>query len=122
MQQTESQQLLLAILEQAKKQNTKFTYITTWNEFMFYRQNFKATKLIIRTLEAATKKLFKNYCKDVITGSADVNKLLATKQFEDIIAYYERELDTLERMLNDYDEYLGQGHFWYSFLGGRRTL
>ena len=121
MQQTESQQLLLAILEQAKKQNTKFTFITTWNEFRFYRQNRRATKLIIRTLEASARNLFKTYCKDIAAGSADINKLLAVKQLEEIITYYERELYTVARMLDDYDEYLGQGNFWYSILGGERN-
>jgi hypothetical protein len=122
MQHTEAQQLLLDIIEQAKKSNTPFTFITTWNEFRFCRQNFRATKLIIKTLEASKQKLFKSYCKDIADGSADVDKLLATKQLEDIIAYYKRELDVLERMLKDYDDYLGQGNFWYSFLGGERNL
>jgi hypothetical protein len=122
MQQTEAQQLLLDIIEQAKEPNTEFTFITTWKEFRFSWQKFRATKLIIKTLEAAAKKLFKSYCKDVTTGSADVNKLLAAKQLEDTIAYYELELTTLERMLSDYDEYLGQGNFWHSFLGGERNL
>jgi hypothetical protein len=122
MQQTEAQQLLLDLIEQAKKPNTEFTFITTWSEFKFCWQNARATKLIIKTLESAVKKLFKDYCKDIIAGSADVNKLLATRQLEGIIAFYERELDTLKRMLDDYDEYLGQGNFWYSVLGGERNL
>lgn len=122
MQRTEAQQLLLDLIEQAKKPNTEFTFITTWAEFRFYWQNFRATKLIIKTLESAVKKLFKDYCKDIIAGSADVNKLLAAKQLEDIITYYERELATLKRMLDDYDEYLGQGNFRYSVLGGERNL
>jgi hypothetical protein len=120
MQQTEAQELLLHIIEQADRPNTPFTFITTWNEFRFYWQNRRATKLIIRSLESATASLFKDYCRDVADGSADVNKLLAVKQLEEVIVYYEKELETLERMLEDYDEYLGQGNFWYSILGGER--
>ena len=122
MQYTDAQQLVSDIIEQAKKPNTEFTFITTWNEFRFSWSKFRTIKLIIKTLKDAAKKLFKNYYKDIITGSADVNKLLAAKQLEDIIAYYGRELDTLERMLKDYDDYLGQGHFWYSVFGGERDL
>ena len=121
MQQTEAQELLLHIIEQAARPNTPFTFITTWNEFRFYQQNRRATKLIIRTLEASARNLFKTYCKDIAAGSADINKLLAVKQLEEIITYYERELYTVERMLDDYDEYLGQGNFWYSILGGERN-
>lgn len=120
MQQTEAQELLLNILEHAKKQNITFTFIATWNDFKFYRQNRKATKLIIRTLEAAAGNLFKTYCKDIVDGSADVNKLLAVKKLEDVISFYERELETLDRMLDEYDDYLGKGNFWYSVLGGER--
>lgn len=122
MQQTEAQQLLVDIIEQANKPNTPFTFITTWSEFRFYWRNRRATKLIIRTLEAAAGNLFKTYCKDITAGSADVTKLLAVKQLEGIIVYYKKELDTLQRMLNDYDDYLGKGNFWYSFLGGERNL
>ena len=122
MQQTEAQQLLFDIIEYAKNPNTGFTFITTWNEFRFYQQNRRATKLIIRTLKAAAKNLFKTYCRAIAAGSADVNKLLAFKQLEDVIAFYERELDTVERMLNEYDDYLGKGNFWYSVFGGERDL
>lgn len=122
MQHTEAQQLLVDIIEQANKPNTPFTFITTWSEFRFYWRNRRATKLIIRTLKAAAANLFKTYCKDITTGSADVTKLLAVKQLEGIIVYYKKELDTLQRMLDDYDDYLGKGNFWYSFLGGERNL
>jgi hypothetical protein len=66
------------------------------------------------------KKLFKSYCREVSEGTADVNTLFAYIRLRDVIAFYEEELDTLQRMLDDYDNYLGQGNFWYSFLGGER--
>ena len=122
MQQTEAQELLLNIIEHTKEPHTPFTFIINWAEFRFCQQNHRATKLIIRTLESAAASLFKDYCRDVADGSADINKLLAVKQLEEVILYYEKELETLERMLNDYDEYLGQGNFWYSILGGERNL
>jgi hypothetical protein len=73
-------------------------------------------------LEISAKSLFKEYCKDVIAGISDVNKLLAHSQILDIIAFYKNELNTLRQMIDDYDEYLGDGHFWYSFLGGQRDI
>ena len=123
MQDTEAQELLLSILNNAEEgKSIQFRFITSWSEFRFYWQNFRSTKLVIRVLRSAAKDLFKTYCEEIVTGSADFTKLLAYLEFQDIIAFYERDLDTLKKMLDEYDEYLGQGHFWYSFLGGEREL
>ncbi len=123
MNDTEAQQLLLDIIEYAEKGKlTEFRFITSWAEFRHYRQMVKGTKLTIRILDFAAKGLFKTYCKDITTGAQNVNKILAYSQLQNIKAFYERDLDTLKRMIDEYDEYLGQGHFWYSFLGGERIL
>jgi hypothetical protein len=71
-------------------------------------------------LRASASKLFKEYCKDVIAGISDITKLFAYARLQEIIAFYEKDLKTLKQMLDDYDYYLGDGHFWYSFLGGQR--
>lgn len=123
MQDTEAQELLLEILNNAEEgKSIQFRFITSWSEFRFCSRQSKATKLVIRVLRSAAKDLFKTYCEEIVTGSADFTKLLAYSEFQDIIAFYERDLDTLKKMLDEYDEYLGQGHFWYSFLGGEREL
>lgn len=123
MQNTESQQLLLDIIEQAKTgQLLEFRYIRSWSEFTYCWQQAKSTRLLVRTLNSSSKKLFKSYCKDVIAGISDVNKILAYAQLQDVIAFYERDLETLKRMIKDYDEYLRDGYFWYSLLGGKRVI
>ena len=123
MTQTDAQQLLLEIVEQAQQQKfTQFRLITSWADFKFYRNNAIATKLIIRMLKSSAKNLFKNYCKDIKTGIQDVQQLLAYNEILDIIVFYEKELETFKRMLDEYDDWLGQGHFWYSFLGGERDI
>ena len=123
MQTTDVQELLLNILEQAQEGKlTEFKFITTWNEFISYWKISKSTKLVIRALRSGAKKLFKDYCSDVASGSADVNKLLTFSQLQDTIAFYENDLSTIKRMLDEYDDYLGKGNFWHSFLGGERIL
>lgn len=123
MQDTDAQELLLNILNNAEEgKSIQFRFITSWSEFRFYWQNFRSTKLVIRVLRSAAKDLFKTYCEDIAAGSADFTKLLAYTEFQDVIAFYERDLNTLKKMLDEYDEYLGQGHFWYSFLGGERDF
>ena len=119
----EAQQLLLDIIEQAQSgQGLEFQYIRSWSEFIYRRRQLKSTKFLIRTLEISSKKLFKSYCKDVIAGISDINKLLAYSQLRDVIAFYRQDLETLECMLKDYDIYLIDGNFWQSFLGGERVV
>jgi hypothetical protein len=119
---TDKKQLVLDILEQAYENNfIEFKYIRSWEEFQYYRRLKISTKLIIKTLKASSNKLFKKYCKAVILGISAVKHLLAYKQLLDIQAFYEKDLNTIQQMLDDYAEYLGQGNFWYSFLGGYRS-
>jgi hypothetical protein len=123
MQKTEAQQLLSEILDYAKEgKSIEFHFITSWSEFSFIRKSHKATRLVIKTLKASANKLFKTYCKEVPSGAADFNRLLAFAQLQEVIIFYEKELVTMKRMIDEYDEYLGQGHFWYSLLGGERNL
>lgn len=123
MQDTETQQLLLNILTYAQERKyTEIHPITTWAEFKLFCNKKRATKIIIKTLYKASKNLFKTYCRDVAAGSADFTKLLAYSELQEVIAFYERDLILIKRMLDEYDNYLGQGHFWYSFLGGKRQL
>lgn len=118
-----TQQIILNILKYAETgQLIEFHLIKSWREFKYYWQQYRSTKLIIKTLEASVKKLFNSYCKDIIARVSDVNKILAYVQLQGVIAFYKKDLNTLKKMLDEYDEYLGQGHFWHSFLGGERDI
>jgi hypothetical protein len=119
----EAKQLILDIINKPQEgKSLEFQPISYWSEFRYYSRLYRSTRLVIKTLKASANRLFKEYCKEVVAGTASVNKLLAYSQLLDIIAFYEADLSTIKRMLDDYDEYLGQGHFWYSFLGGQRDL
>ena len=123
MDNTETTQLVLDILEKAQSNNHQpFQFILCWREFAYYRKLTVSTQLIIKTLQDSATGLFKEYCKDVIAGISDVDKLLAYLQLLDIKAFYEQDLKTIQQMLNEYTEYLEKGNFWYSFLGGMREL
>lgn len=114
-------QLILNIINQAQEgKSIKFHYIESWQDYRYYRQVRRNTKILIQMLTPSARRLFKGYCKDVIAGISDVHKLLAYKRLCEVIAFYENDLEILKRMLYDYDEYLSQGNFWYSFLGGQR--
>ena len=123
MQELEVQQLLLDIIAYAQKGKfTEFHFITSWSEFKFYRQSVRSTKIVIRVLKTSAKNLFKKYCKDIASAKPDVNELYAYIQLCNMVDFYQKDLNILKRMVDEYDNYLGKGHFWYSFLGGERQL
>ena len=123
MNDNEAKQLLSDILNQAQEgQNIEFRFITSWQEFIYCMKLRRSTKLVIKTLTASANNLFKDYCKDITSGATDVNKLLAHEQLLEVITFYNKDLAVLKQMADEYDKYLGQGHFWYSFLGGEREL
>ncbi len=121
---SESKQLLSDIINKAQEGiHLPFRPIVAWDEFRFIGLQAKSTKLVIRTLKASAKNLFKEYCNDVIVGISEINKLLAHSELCDIIAFYEEELNTLKQMLDEYDKYLGDwGNFLNAILGGRRDI
>jgi CRISPR/Cas system CSM-associated protein Csm2 small subunit len=123
MDNTEAQQLLFEIVNQAQNQKfTEFRLITSWVDFRLCRKNHLATRLIINMLKDSARNLFNAYCKDIKSGTQDLQQLLAYTEIREITAFYEKELETLKKMLDEYDDWLGQGHFWYSFLGGERDI
>jgi hypothetical protein len=87
-----------------------FRTIIYWSEFQYFKGYARSNKLIIKLLRTSADNLFKEYGKDVIAGISDITKILAYAQMLDIIAFYQEELKTIQDMLDDYDEYLG--NFW----------
>ena len=123
MNDTETAQLILDIISKAQEGKAQpFRHILYWSEFRYYRRYQRSTKLIIKTLQLSAKNLFKEYCQDVIAGISDVTKLLAYEQLLAIAEFYEKDLETIQSMLSEYNDYLEDGNFWYSFLGGRREF
>lgn len=101
-----------------------FKLITCWNEFLYYSRWSRSTKIVIRTLKNAANKLFKEYCQDVIAGISDITKLLAYQQLLEVTAFYENDLVTVRKMLDEYDDYCGDwGNFWRQlFLREERDI
>lgn len=121
MNDTDAKLLLTDIINKAIEGRAHpFRTIRYWSEYRYYWRWIKSTRLIIKTLKLSADSLFLEYCEDVIAGVSDVMKLFAYQQLLDIITFYETDLATVKAMVDDYDNYLGEGNFLYSVLGGRR--
>jgi hypothetical protein len=116
----DSEQVLLAIIEQAQAEPSKFRFIVSFADYRYCLSLYKSTKLVIKVLKVATKNLFKAYCKDVTSGISDFTQLVAYEELGEITDFYENELKTIYNMLDEYEEYLWAGNLIYALTGGER--
>jgi hypothetical protein len=113
----DEQKMLADLVRRAEKgEYTRFEYIKSWKEYKQRKMNCRALAMLIDSLEHSTKSLFKNYCRAIEKGQADIttllvrNKLLATK------AFYDSELAMVADMISEYDAFLWDGNFLSQFL------
>lgn len=122
MQNPEVQQMLLKIIEHAQTaESTEFHFLRNWAEYRFFISKRRSFKLLIKAVQNGADRLFKNYCKGIVTGESNFTKLLAYQQLLPVIAFYQHELQVIADMLDEYDAYLAKGNFLRSFLGDPRA-
>ena len=101
----------------------QFRHILYLSEFCYYCRLCISTEIIIRTLTRAANNLFKAYCKDVIAGISEITTLIAYQQLLDVIDFYKDDLETVQSMIEDYNDYLHDfRNFIWALLGERRSL
>ncbi len=115
----DSRELIIALINRAKSgEHTKFEQLRFFDDYAGARVVYSATKKVVATLEHSADRLFKNYCKAVKQQQADVNLLLAYKQFELAISFYREETRIVKDILTDYENYLSEGNFIKAFIFG----
>ena len=119
---TEAYQLMSTIIDQAQAgQFTEFQFLHNWDEYKFYKGKCRAYRLLVKTLQKSTNRLFKSYCSSVTQGSCNFTKLLAYHQMLQTINYYKTEIVTITDMILEYEAYLTCSNFLYAFLGATRA-
>jgi hypothetical protein len=116
----ESKILTQEILEYAHKAKpAEFRFIRTRADYKFFIGQRRTTKLLIRSLYEAANRLFRQYCAKPIEGDSYI-KLVACNQIQEVIKFYEHELEVLKDMIYEYEAYLMEGHWLSAFLGSVR--
>ena len=120
----ESQQIILNILDRAEKgESTEAHPIKSWNEYRYYCQEAKVTKAIIKMLQESIDNVTKSYCKDIISGTADLEMLFAFTQVNRVLDFYKVERNILNCMLTEYENYLRHENFLrIIFFGEERDI
>lgn len=122
MQSKEVQQMLTIIIEHAQtKPHIEFKFLTNWSEYKYQRGKRKYLKLLLRALNSGANRLFKNYCKSLLASNSSITKLLAFNQLRQVYKYYEEELQIVNEMICEYEAYLLDGNYLWSFLGAARA-
>lgn len=100
---TETQQMMLTIIEYAKSAKpSEFRLLRNWSDYRYHVGKRRSFKLLVRALQSGSDRLFKNYCKSILCLE-DFNKLLAYKQLQGVIKFYKQELATVTKMIDEYE-------------------
>lgn len=110
MNNTDDQKLLAELVKRAETgEHIKFDYIKSWSEYKSRKLSVKATEMLIKSLSRSADNLLKRYCKNVELGQADVTTLFVRDVLLRTREFYEKELEILFDMLDEYDAYLKGG-------------
>lgn len=116
----EQEELFKALVEKAiNKEHTGFEYIKNVVEFRVMRSSRKGLITVIKLFDHILDSMYKAYCKQVGEGNNDFSLLCVYRQYGECREFYKKELETAENMLDEYDAYLGRGHFMEQFFCGR---
>lgn len=118
MQNNETQQMLMTIMEHAKTAKpSEFRFLRTWKDYKFCKGKVSSFRLLVSALDKTSERLFKKYYKGVIRCEANFNQLLAYQQLQQVIRFYQQELVTHTSIIYEYEAYLMEGHYFDSLLG-----
>lgn len=117
----EFQEMILKVIEHAETAKlSEFQLITTWAEYRTYKGKRKAFKLLVNGLRKSSNRLFKKYCRAVTAGISNFTTLLAYQRLIATKAFYEKEVETLTDMIDEYETYLFSGDLFWAYIGFRR--
>lgn len=121
MEPIDEHQIVQNILVRAQNRDyTKVHLLEYFEEYGRYRMELRTTQLVLRILRDSANKLFKTYCKQIPSGAADINVLLAFVQLQEVIEFYETDLKIIQQMLEEYEDYLRHGNLFSALLGEKR--
>ena len=104
---TQDQDIVKLLIERAASgEHVPFKFISSMPEYFTTRTSRKAVKTVVKTIQHSHDKLFKQYCKNITTGTADVKDLLICGVLKETIVFYKEEYKILSDMIDEYDEYL----------------
>ena len=101
MKKAELRDFLVEILKQTEQPKITFEIITTKADYKFYKRKYRYLKLLLRALRAGIKTTYESYYRDVLSGTADITKLLLVHQLNEAYQYYLDTYKIIKEMLRE---------------------
>ena len=73
-----------------------------------------------RLFKKVYKAAYENYIQNVLLGIQMVNTIIIVKQLKQCVDYYQKEAEIVQDMIDEYDEYMLNGHIIDTLLGNYR--
>lgn len=116
------EQFFTDLVERAVKgKQSDFKFIRSWQErtaVKTYQIGIAAVTRIFANLYDST---YKTYLSQINTGSQDIRTILALKQFQQCLVFYEREYEITKDMIEEYWEYIWNWHIIDTLVGNYRS-
>ena len=102
-----NEELLSELMDNAGSgKHTQFQFIRSWQQYLNIKRQYRGQVLLVSSIEASAKKLFKNYCRDVAEGKTKIVNLIAYQAVNKVLLFYREELEIIRDMIYEYDAYL----------------
>lgn len=111
-------EMLKYIMQKAfTEENSKFTFIVSWQHRKAVKEYLQGMKQLVKTFNLKADMLEREYLEQILTDTQDVNLLTALVQILHCRDYYQREVDVVKDMLDEYRCYIHSGHLINTLLG-----
>ena len=120
-QEEQEAELLRVIMHKAfTEENSKFQFIVSWAHRRAVKEYLKGIKQIVKTFNLKIDLIQREYLEQILTDTQDINLLTAMVQILHCRDYYQRELDVVKDMLDEYRCYIHSGHLIDTIIGVQR--
>lgn len=99
-----------------QNKNSEFEFIRNWNMCKISRMYKRGTKRVAKVFDGLAKKLVKEYAAKIHKGNADIETLIAIKQFIVCRDFYLKENAIAKDMMSEYRTYVFSGHILDQFI------
>lgn len=115
----ETENLITVALE---NKHTEFEIITNMGMYNATKVFKSASKKIAAAFKHDSEELLKKYIENIKNGIDDLHTIFQYKILLTCAEFYEKEVDTAELMMYEYQSYLLGGHLIRALLGEERQV
>lgn len=102
-----NKELMLTLMANAEAAKySKFRLLRNWSEYSDVKKLRRAYRLLVASIEESASNVFNKYCKEISAGNSKVINLVAYCELIKVLCFYEKELQTITDMINEYEAYL----------------